>query len=102
MDRRTGTSLARLGLTGEDAATTLRGLGWWATDGPAPGCEEIMWALARSPDQSLALHGCHSPMRQVQVLRDVLLDVLDELDDVQNVYDNSELSDAEMARLAEG
>ncbi|WP_224390585.1 bifunctional [glutamine synthetase] adenylyltransferase/[glutamine synthetase]-adenylyl-L-tyrosine phosphorylase [Pseudonocardia sp. ICBG1293] len=55
MDRRTGTSLARLGLTGEDAATTLRGLGWWAGDGPAPGCEEIMWALARSPDQSLAL-----------------------------------------------
>lgn len=55
MDRRTGTSLARLGLTGEDAATTLRGLGWWATDGPVPGCEEIMWALARSPDQSLAL-----------------------------------------------
>lgn len=55
MDRRTGTSLARLGLTGEDAATTLRGLGWWATDGPVPGCEEIMWALARGPDQSLAL-----------------------------------------------
>lgn len=55
MDRRTGTSLARLGLTGEDAATTLCGLGWWATDGPVPGCEEIMWALARSPDQSLAL-----------------------------------------------
>lgn len=55
MDRRTGTSLARLGLTGEDAATTLRGLGWWATDGPVPGCEEIMWPLARSPDQSLAL-----------------------------------------------
>jgi transcriptional/translational regulatory protein YebC/TACO1 len=29
-----------------------------------------------------------------------LLDVLDELDDVQNVYDNSELSDDEAARLA--
>ncbi len=29
-----------------------------------------------------------------------LLDTLDELDDVQNVYDNSELSDAEMERLA--
>ena len=29
-----------------------------------------------------------------------LLDVLDELDDVQNVYDNSELSEDEMARLA--
>lgn len=29
-----------------------------------------------------------------------LLDVLDELDDVQSVYDNSELSEEEMARLA--
>jgi YebC/PmpR family DNA-binding regulatory protein len=29
-----------------------------------------------------------------------LLDILDELDDVQSVYDNSELSDAEMERLA--
>lgn len=29
-----------------------------------------------------------------------LLDTLDELDDVQSVYDNSELSDAEMERLA--
>ena len=29
-----------------------------------------------------------------------LLDTLDELDDVQNVYDNSELSDEEMERLA--
>ncbi|SFM89709.1 glutamate-ammonia-ligase adenylyltransferase [Pseudonocardia ammonioxydans] len=55
MDRRTGTSPARLGLTGPDATTTLRALGWWADDAPAPGCEEIMWALARSPDQDLAL-----------------------------------------------
>ncbi len=31
-----------------------------------------------------------------------LLDVLDELDDVQSVYDNSELSEDEMARLAGG
>jgi len=29
-----------------------------------------------------------------------LLDVLDEMDDVQNVYDNLELSKEEMARLA--
>jgi len=29
-----------------------------------------------------------------------MLDILDELDDVQNVYDNSELSQAEMERLA--
>ncbi|MBP2367149.1 bifunctional [glutamine synthetase] adenylyltransferase/[glutamine synthetase]-adenylyl-L-tyrosine phosphorylase [Pseudonocardia parietis] len=55
MDRRTGTSLARLGLTGPDAHAMLRELGWWDGDVPAPGCEEIMWALARSPDQGLAL-----------------------------------------------
>ncbi|MFP5021992.1 bifunctional [glutamine synthetase] adenylyltransferase/[glutamine synthetase]-adenylyl-L-tyrosine phosphorylase [Pseudonocardia phyllosphaerae] len=55
MQRRTGTSLARLGLTGPDANTTLRGLGWWDGDWPTAGCEEIMWALARSPDQELAL-----------------------------------------------
>ncbi|MEV1292587.1 bifunctional [glutamine synthetase] adenylyltransferase/[glutamine synthetase]-adenylyl-L-tyrosine phosphorylase [Pseudonocardia sp. NPDC049635] len=55
MERRTGTSLARLGLTGPDAGETLRTLGWWTGDGPAAGCEEIMWALARSPDQNLAL-----------------------------------------------
>ena len=55
MDRRTGISLARLGLTGPDAAATLRDLGWWDRDAPAAGCEEIMWALSRSPDQELAL-----------------------------------------------
>ncbi|ANY05212.1 bifunctional [glutamine synthetase] adenylyltransferase/[glutamine synthetase]-adenylyl-L-tyrosine phosphorylase [Pseudonocardia sp. HH130630-07] len=55
MDRRAGTSLARLGLTGPDTDATLRGLGWWSGEAPAAGCEEIMWALARSPDQVLAL-----------------------------------------------
>ncbi|WP_212567265.1 MULTISPECIES: bifunctional [glutamine synthetase] adenylyltransferase/[glutamine synthetase]-adenylyl-L-tyrosine phosphorylase [unclassified Pseudonocardia] len=55
MDRRTGTSLARLGLPGPDADATLRELGWWDGDAPASGCEEIMWALARSPDRDLAL-----------------------------------------------
>ncbi|MFP5072541.1 bifunctional [glutamine synthetase] adenylyltransferase/[glutamine synthetase]-adenylyl-L-tyrosine phosphorylase [Pseudonocardia nantongensis] len=55
MDRRTGTSLARLGFTGPGAGDTLRTLGWWNGDGPAAGCEEIMWALARSPDQELGL-----------------------------------------------
>ncbi len=55
VDRRTGTSLARLGLTGSDAEPTLTDLGWWEGDRPARGAEEIMWALARSPDQELAL-----------------------------------------------
>ncbi|BBG01144.1 glutamate-ammonia-ligase adenylyltransferase [Pseudonocardia autotrophica] len=55
MDRRTGTSLARLGLTGPGADATLRELGWWDGDAPVAGCEEIMWALARSPDPELAL-----------------------------------------------
>ncbi|MBC3192900.1 bifunctional [glutamine synthetase] adenylyltransferase/[glutamine synthetase]-adenylyl-L-tyrosine phosphorylase [Pseudonocardia sp. C8] len=55
MNRRAGTSLARLGLPGPGADATLRTLGWWNGDGPVPGCEEIMWALARSPDQALAL-----------------------------------------------
>ncbi|MFC4462860.1 bifunctional [glutamine synthetase] adenylyltransferase/[glutamine synthetase]-adenylyl-L-tyrosine phosphorylase [Pseudonocardia nematodicida] len=55
MERRTGTSLARLGLTGSTAGETLRSLGWWDADGPVAGCEQIMWALARSPDQELAL-----------------------------------------------
>ena len=55
VDRRTGTSLARLGLTGSDAERTLTDLGWWDGDGPVRGAEEIMWALARSPDQELAL-----------------------------------------------
>ncbi|WP_132432845.1 bifunctional [glutamine synthetase] adenylyltransferase/[glutamine synthetase]-adenylyl-L-tyrosine phosphorylase [Pseudonocardia endophytica] len=55
VDRRTGTSLARLGLTGSGAGQTLTDLGWWNDDGPVRGAEEIMWALARSPDQELAL-----------------------------------------------
>lgn len=55
MDRRTGGSLARLGLTEAWAEATLAELGWWAGDKPAEGAEEIMWALARSPDPDLAL-----------------------------------------------
>ncbi len=54
-DRRTGTSLARLGLVDHRAETTLSRLRWWAGDGPAEGAEPIMWALARSPDPDLAL-----------------------------------------------
>jgi [glutamine synthetase] adenylyltransferase / [glutamine synthetase]-adenylyl-L-tyrosine phosphorylase len=54
-DRRTGVSLARLGLTEQRAATTLEQLGWWSDEGPAEGAEPVMWALARSPDPDLAL-----------------------------------------------
>ena len=52
---RAGASLARLGLTEPWAEDTLTELGWWAGDSPADGAEQIMWALARSPDPSLAL-----------------------------------------------
>ncbi|NMH81969.1 bifunctional [glutamine synthetase] adenylyltransferase/[glutamine synthetase]-adenylyl-L-tyrosine phosphorylase [Pseudonocardia xinjiangensis] len=52
---RTGTSLARLGLTEPWAEATLGELGWWVGDKPADGAAEIMWALARSPDPDLAL-----------------------------------------------
>jgi glutamate-ammonia-ligase adenylyltransferase len=52
---RTGTSLARLGLTESWAEATLTELGWWAGDRPVAGAELIMWALARSPDPDLAL-----------------------------------------------
>ncbi|GAA4542839.1 bifunctional [glutamine synthetase] adenylyltransferase/[glutamine synthetase]-adenylyl-L-tyrosine phosphorylase [Pseudonocardia xishanensis] len=55
MADRTRTSLARLGLTEAWAEDTLRELGWWAGDRPVAGAEEIMWALARSPDPDLAL-----------------------------------------------
>jgi glutamate-ammonia-ligase adenylyltransferase len=55
VDRRTGGSLARLGLTGPWAEATLAELGWWSGDKPADGAEPIMWALARSPDPDLAL-----------------------------------------------
>jgi glutamate-ammonia-ligase adenylyltransferase len=52
---RTGTSLARLGLTEPWAEATVTGLGWWAGDRPAEGAAPILWALARSPDPDLAL-----------------------------------------------
>jgi glutamate-ammonia-ligase adenylyltransferase len=55
VDRSGGTSLARLGLVEPWAEPTLEKLGWWADENPAPGAEEIMWALARSPDPHLAL-----------------------------------------------
>ncbi len=52
---RTGSSLARLGLTEPWAESTLTALGWWKGDRPVAGAEVIMWALARSPDPDLAL-----------------------------------------------
>src|SRR4249919_417245 len=52
---RAGASLARLGLTGSWAEATLTQLGWWVGDRPADGAENVMWALARSPDPDLAL-----------------------------------------------
>lgn len=54
---RVGASLARLGLTEPRAEKALTALGWWSGDEPAPGAEEIMWALARSPDPDLAWRG---------------------------------------------
>ncbi|MCO1656933.1 bifunctional [glutamine synthetase] adenylyltransferase/[glutamine synthetase]-adenylyl-L-tyrosine phosphorylase [Pseudonocardia sp. S2-4] len=54
-DRRPRVSLARLGFTAEWAEATLTELGWWSGDGPSEGAEEVMWALARSPDPDLAL-----------------------------------------------
>jgi glutamate-ammonia-ligase adenylyltransferase len=55
VDRRSGGSLARLGLTGSWAEATLSELGWWSGEKPTDGAEPIMWALARSPDPDLAL-----------------------------------------------
>ena len=49
--RRPG-ALARLGLTGPRAEEVLTALGWWAGDQPAAGRENVMWALARSPDRT--------------------------------------------------
>src|SRR6185295_10854504 len=54
---RSGASLVRLGLTESWAEETLTQLGWWAGDRPGDGAEQIMWALARSPDPDLALRG---------------------------------------------
>jgi [glutamine synthetase] adenylyltransferase / [glutamine synthetase]-adenylyl-L-tyrosine phosphorylase len=64
---RTGTSLARLGLTGSWAESTLTALGWWSGDRPAEGADVVMWALARSPDPDLAL-------RAVERLYDAVAD----------------------------
>src|SRR6185312_3166901 len=50
-------SLVRLGLTESWAEESLTQLGWWAGDRPGDGAEQIMWALARSPDPALALRG---------------------------------------------
>jgi glutamate-ammonia-ligase adenylyltransferase len=53
--RRTGFSLARLGLTQSSAADILTRLGWWH-DGQIRGdVEDTLWALSRAPDPDLAL-----------------------------------------------
>jgi [glutamine synthetase] adenylyltransferase / [glutamine synthetase]-adenylyl-L-tyrosine phosphorylase len=52
---RTGTSLARLGLTEPWAEATVTELGWWAGDRPVDDAAPVMWALARSPDPDQAL-----------------------------------------------
>ncbi len=89
-DRRPGAPLARLGLTGPRAEETLTALGWWAGDAPAPGAENVMWALARSPDPELALRavdrlaaadarewgGCDAALRRDVVLRGRLFGLL--------------------------
>lgn len=54
-DRHQRASLTRLGLTEPWAEATLVELGWWAGDRPADGADQLMWALARSPDPELAL-----------------------------------------------
>ncbi|TQM44009.1 bifunctional [glutamine synthetase] adenylyltransferase/[glutamine synthetase]-adenylyl-L-tyrosine phosphorylase [Pseudonocardia cypriaca] len=86
---RTGTSLARLGLTEPWAEATVTALGWWAGDKPAPGAEAIMSALGRSPDPDLALRSAErllnatpdrqdldAALRADQVLRGRLLTLL--------------------------
>jgi glutamate-ammonia-ligase adenylyltransferase len=83
-------ALARLGLTGPRAETTLTTLGWWADDQPAPGADDVMWALARSPDPDLALRAvdrlasadarlwkeCDAALRRDVVLRGRLFGLL--------------------------
>jgi glutamate-ammonia-ligase adenylyltransferase len=54
-ERRIGISLIRLGLTEPWAEQTLSTLGWWYGDRPTWDAEQVMWALARSPDPNLAL-----------------------------------------------
>ena len=87
--RRPG-ALARLGLTGPRAEEVLTALGWWAGDQPAPAAENVMWALARSPDPDLALRAvdrlagtdarqwkeCEAALRRDVVLRGRLFALL--------------------------
>ncbi|MDN5860140.1 MAG: bifunctional [glutamine synthetase] adenylyltransferase/[glutamine synthetase]-adenylyl-L-tyrosine phosphorylase [Pseudonocardia sp.] len=65
MDRRTGTSLTRLGLTETWAESTLTDLGWWERDGPTAGAGPALGALARSPDPNAALRGLERLMAAV-------------------------------------
>jgi [glutamine synthetase] adenylyltransferase / [glutamine synthetase]-adenylyl-L-tyrosine phosphorylase len=62
---RTGTSLARLGLTEPWSEDAVNSLGWWAGDRPAEDAAPIMWALARSPDPDLALRSAERLLQAV-------------------------------------
>jgi [glutamine synthetase] adenylyltransferase / [glutamine synthetase]-adenylyl-L-tyrosine phosphorylase len=53
--RRTGFSLARLGLTDDGAADTVTKLGWWDDGQLRHEVEGALWALSRAPDPNLAL-----------------------------------------------
>ena len=65
-----------------------------ALDGAYPDVEATSTKLIWKPQNTVPVEG-----QSADTLMK-LLDTLDELDDVQNVYDNSELSDEEMERLA--
>ncbi|MFD7657316.1 bifunctional [glutamine synthetase] adenylyltransferase/[glutamine synthetase]-adenylyl-L-tyrosine phosphorylase [Actinosynnema sp. NPDC059797] len=70
---RTPTSPARFGLTEARTGEHLSAAGWWEGRGPAPGYEQVLVALSRSPDPDLALRG-------VDRLRDALGDRWADLD----------------------
>ncbi|MDQ3904687.1 MAG: bifunctional [glutamine synthetase] adenylyltransferase/[glutamine synthetase]-adenylyl-L-tyrosine phosphorylase, partial [Actinomycetota bacterium] len=53
--RRSGLSLARLGLTDDGAAETLTRLGWWSHGRVCQDAGNSLWALSRAPDPNLAL-----------------------------------------------
>lgn len=46
---------------------------------PSP-CPEALRAFTEGRDQSIGLHSCHGPLREVEVLRDQLLDAFDRIE----------------------
>ena len=101
------TLLASFGRLGRDFQVLLEGTVEHYTDGPDlfrdPGRETMLATLQTDmrelvqtgvdpglprrflaeEDRSVQLHSCHSPMRQVEVVRDVLVGLFDELEDLQ-------------------